>query len=118
MSGEEPRIGDRVRAWRLHGGMTQAQVESLAGCSHNTISRIESGEVRWPRLETLTRIADALSISLEQLQFGMPRLQSRDGSACDAIDRLVEALRALPDDRRDGMAQALLHVVSQVSHGT
>lgn len=55
-----------VRAWREYLGLTQADVAVRAGMTQAAFSQIESGEHR-PRKATLTKIAVALGISVEQL---------------------------------------------------
>jgi transcriptional regulator with XRE-family HTH domain len=94
----ESTIGTQVRAWRAHLNLTQGELESRAGLAHNAVSRIEKEEVS-PKLETVEKLAAAMAISIEQLQFGTPR---RDVTGdCDqdvdaAVNRLVKRIRRLP----------------------
>jgi len=67
----ETRLPQQVLGWRRNIGWTQGELERRAGLAHNAISRIEQGEVS-PKLETVEKIAVALSISVEQLQFRRP----------------------------------------------
>ena len=66
-------LGIQISRWRRSQRKTQAELEKLAGLSHNTVSRIETGIVS-PRLSTCEKIAQVLGISFEQLQFEKPDL--------------------------------------------
>lgn len=101
----------------MHLRRSQAELERRAGLAHNAISRIENGDVV-PRLGTVERIAEALEISVEQLQFrqppSTPEAEAGPGSSGD-IDVLVKALEGLPADRRHEIVNLLCQVVRQVS---
>jgi DNA-binding XRE family transcriptional regulator len=55
-----------VRAWREHLGLTQARVAERAGMAQAAIARIERGE-SMPRAATLTKLAAAMGLTVEQL---------------------------------------------------
>jgi DNA-binding XRE family transcriptional regulator len=55
------------RVYRLHRGLSQAQLATRAATSQPHIARIESGSEDI-RLSTARKIADALEISLEQFE--------------------------------------------------
>jgi predicted transcriptional regulator len=57
-----------VRAWREHLGLTQTEVATRIGISQAAFAQVEAPEVR-PRKSTLQRVAQALGIQLEQLDF-------------------------------------------------
>lgn len=65
--------------------MTQGRLEQLANLGHNSISRIEKSEVS-PRLETVEKIANAMGITLEELQFGKPRQERKNNFPDDFSD--------------------------------
>ena len=67
----ERSLAKQVLAWRKSLGLTQGEWEGRAGLAHNAISRIEQGDVS-PKLETVEKLAEALSIPVEQLQFRDP----------------------------------------------
>lgn len=94
-----PDLGAQVAGWRRVLGMTQAELEAKAGLSHNALSRIETGQVS-PRLATLERIAAAMKISADELQFRRPAAQSV--SEGDPGDWYAIAARvgALSDEKR------------------
>jgi transcriptional regulator with XRE-family HTH domain len=110
-------IGVRLKAWRVHLRRSQAEVERRAGLAHNAISRIETGDVV-PRLATLERIAEALEVNVEQLQFRAPpseiRREAASGSTGD-VGTLLRAVEALPADRQPEIVNLLCQIVSQVN---
>ena len=57
-----------IRAWREHLGLTQAEVATRMEISQAAFAQLEAPEAR-PRQSTLRRIAQALGIELEQLDF-------------------------------------------------
>lgn len=91
-------LGDQIRKWRLRRGLRQSDLERKTGLAHNALSRIETGDVS-PRLETVERIAEALSISPEELQFKQP---SRETVEIDdaTLKQFISRLQNLPDGRK------------------
>ncbi|MFD6421012.1 helix-turn-helix domain-containing protein [Streptomyces sp. NPDC060198] len=59
-------VGDRIRAARLHAGLTQEAVSLRAGIGLDSYNRIEKGHAS-PRLDNLIRIADAIGVPLAEL---------------------------------------------------
>ncbi len=59
-------LGGRIRDFRETAGLTQAELSSRAGIGRVTLTRIEKGE-HSPRTETLTAIARALGVDVEDL---------------------------------------------------
>lgn len=59
-------IGQRVRAARNRKGLQQADVAYLAGLTTSHMSHIETGQTK-PSLPTLVRIANVLSVSVDEL---------------------------------------------------
>lgn len=66
-----PSTPDRVliKKLRAHFQMNQVDLASMSGVSLATISKIESGELENPQLETLNAIAKAFNINTTQLLF-------------------------------------------------
>jgi len=60
-------IGKRIKILRLERGMTQGDVEEATGISRSHISKIESGKVANPGLDTLEKIAKALKVTVSFL---------------------------------------------------
>ena len=57
-----------MRAWREHLGLTQSDVAARMDVSQAAYAQLEAPEAR-PRQTTLRRVAQALGIQLEQLDF-------------------------------------------------
>ena len=57
-----------IRAWREYLGMTQAEVAERLEVSQSAFAQFESPDAK-PRRATIKRVAKALSISVEQLDF-------------------------------------------------
>ena len=56
-----------MRAWREHLGLTQSEVASRLGVSQSAYARME--QTQRPRKTTVTRVARALGVTCEQLDF-------------------------------------------------
>lgn len=57
-----------IRAWRDYLGLTQTAVAERMGISQAAYAQMEAPDVR-PRKSTLRRVAAALGIAMEQLDF-------------------------------------------------
>ena len=106
-------VGEQVRLWRNHKGLTQSSLERAAGLAHNAVSRIERGEVQSPRIETLERLAEVMGISLDQLYLQEPPQNGASGSS-DAMQRLIERLRGLPQDQQLRLIAAFEQIIDLV----
>jgi transcriptional regulator with XRE-family HTH domain len=56
-----------IRELRNKKGISQEKLARLADVSYNTIVKIESGESKNPTFKTMTGIAKALGVSLDDL---------------------------------------------------
>ncbi len=59
------KIGTAVRAFRLQKGLSQGDIEKKTGLLRCYLSRVENGHTV-PSLETLSKIAQALDLSITQ----------------------------------------------------
>lgn len=59
-----------LRKLRLEKGLTQAELAKKAGVSEISIRKYEDGS-RNPKIQTLIKLADALQVSLSELQYGI-----------------------------------------------
>ena len=59
-------VGDRIREFRKQMGMNQDELAELASLNRVTIAKYESGKVE-PGAQALSRIADALEITVDVL---------------------------------------------------
>jgi transcriptional regulator with XRE-family HTH domain len=66
----EKRIGPNIKRWREAAGITQLDLAHKLGFTGSDagayISRVESG-LQEPRVSTLSRIANALGVTLDDL---------------------------------------------------
>lgn len=60
-------IGQNIKKLRTDKGYSLERVARLADLSLNTVMRIESGTNKNPTIETLTKIAKALEVKLDDL---------------------------------------------------
>ncbi|MBL7150173.1 MAG: helix-turn-helix transcriptional regulator [Candidatus Pacebacteria bacterium] len=67
MSKELSTIGKNIRHYRKKLGLSQDKLSKLAEVAYNTVVKIESGENPNPTIDTLTKIAKALGISVDDL---------------------------------------------------
>ena len=61
------KIGSNFKKLRAQKGYSLEKVARLADLSLNTVVRLESGVNKNPTIETLTRIAQALDVSVDDL---------------------------------------------------
>jgi transcriptional regulator with XRE-family HTH domain len=47
--------------------LTQRQLAEKSGVSYNTIIKMERGGIKNPKIETVSKLADALSVSIDEL---------------------------------------------------
>lgn len=60
-------IGKNIKKFRQEKGISQDRLSKLADLSLNTIVNIESGGNPNPTIETLNKIAAALSVTINEL---------------------------------------------------
>ena len=67
MLSEKTTIAKNIKKLRKQRGLSQDKLSKLADISHNTIIKIESGAIQSPTMNTASKIAKALGISLDDL---------------------------------------------------
>ena len=60
-------IGDKIKLWRKKKDLTQDALAKKADMPYTTLAKIESDVIRNPSLQTITKIADGLSVTLDDL---------------------------------------------------
>jgi len=60
-------IGKNIKKYRLKKGISQDKLSKLAGVALYTVTKIESGATLDPRIETVQKIANALSVGVDDL---------------------------------------------------
>ena len=61
-------IGSRIKAERNRAGLTQKEVAARAGMADSAIRKYEAGK-QIPKIETLSRIADAIGVDFSNIAF-------------------------------------------------
>ncbi|HBW74124.1 MAG: Transcriptional regulator, XRE family [Candidatus Magasanikbacteria bacterium GW2011_GWA2_45_39] len=69
MSNKNPqsKIGKNLKKLRQEKGISQDRLSKLADLSLNTVVTVESGANPNPTIETLTRIAKALNVGVDDI---------------------------------------------------
>ncbi|PIU36275.1 hypothetical protein COT03_00415 [Candidatus Shapirobacteria bacterium CG07_land_8_20_14_0_80_39_18] len=60
-------IGDKIKAWRKKRDLTQDALAKKANIPYTTIAKIESDVIQNPSLQTITKVAEGLGVSLDDL---------------------------------------------------
>ena len=60
-------IADNIKKYRNKLGVSQDRLSKLADVTYNTIIKIESGANKNPTIETLSKIAKALCVGVDDL---------------------------------------------------
>ena len=60
-------IADNIKKYRNKLGVSPDRLSKLADVTYNTIIKIESGANKNPTIETLSKIAKALNVSVDDL---------------------------------------------------
>ncbi len=105
-------LADQISGWRRNLGLTQSELESKAGLAHNALSRIETGQVS-PRIETIEKIALALGMGIEELQFRAPPNPSRI-SESNPVEQLVYRIQKLNLGKRQAVLEAFNKLLDQM----
>lgn len=98
-------IGDRIRVLREFRDITQQELAERAGCSIDTIRKLEQGVRQSANLATLRALAGALDVELERL-LGQPTVTTSapdDGGLLDLRDA-IQDVGALPGVLTDDLA--------------
>jgi len=103
-----PEIKDQIFLWRTSKGLSQMELERKAGLAHNTLSRIETGQVQ-PRLETLEKLARILETDVEGLQFKKPTVSPMTR---DTLMKLfIRDIEELPLEQQADVVDVLRKIV-------
>ncbi len=60
-------IAENIKKYRNKMGVSQDRLSKFADVTYNTIIKIESGANKNPTIETLSKIAKALNVSVDDL---------------------------------------------------
>ena len=96
-------VGQRIKAERKAKGMTQEDLGKKLGVSGAAIAQYETGR-RYPKVETLERIATALNVDVSKLSEGLLDLEEKEQELVRIRDELLERTRMMlimADAQRD-----------------
>ncbi len=71
-------MGKRLQEMRRNAGLTQQQLCQVANLSFSTLTKIERGAIKAPSIFTITSIAQALNLGLDELLGNTPKAVSRE----------------------------------------
>ena len=60
-------LAKNLRKLRKQKKLSQEKLARLVDISYNTISKIEAGKAKNPTFETLSKLADVFSVSIDEL---------------------------------------------------
>jgi transcriptional regulator with XRE-family HTH domain len=63
-------LANRIKELRDQKGISQEELAHRAGLSRTGMGFLETGK-RWPRLDTLMKVADGLNITVDELLKGL-----------------------------------------------
>ncbi len=67
MNKKDKSIGEKIKAWRKKKDITQDALAKKADIPYTTLAKIESDVIQNPSLQTITKIADGLDITIDDL---------------------------------------------------
>ena len=62
-----PKFAKNLKKYRLRKKLSQDRLSKKADISYNTITKIESGTIKSPTVDTAQKIARALGVSIDKL---------------------------------------------------
>ncbi|PPA80757.1 transcriptional regulator [Brevibacillus laterosporus] len=83
-------IGELIRHKRKEKGLKLSEVSRMAGVSKGIISRIETGEIKNPRMKSIKPIADVLGMPYEELIEYYIQLEHRNAILKDLLMEVAE----------------------------
>ncbi len=67
MSKTQSILAQKIKSFRKAGDMTQESLAKEANIPYTTLTKIESGVIKNPTLDTVMKIAEALNTTLDEL---------------------------------------------------
>lgn len=107
MPSEAERVGEAVREERLKAGLSLGQLAEATGISKAHLVRLETKESSNPSLDILSRIADALEITVADL-VGRPRLTYQPESEAE----FSPSLQAFADE--ENLSSGEIHTLASI----
>ena len=60
-------IGEKIKNWRKKRELTQEGLARKADIPYATLAKIESGAIKNPTLDTITKISQGLEVTIDNL---------------------------------------------------
>jgi len=67
MESKNRQIGDKIKVFRTKQGLTQDALARKCDIPYTTLTKIESNVITKPSIQTVTKIAEGLEISIDDL---------------------------------------------------
>ncbi len=100
-------LGKRIAALRKKKNVTQVELSEKIGVSQSLISNYEIGRIRAPH-EFITKIAQALDLSADEILGVQKRPQSKDDDAVERrFARRLKLVKALPKRDQDALLRTI-----------
>jgi len=95
----EPQLFDfgwSLRFWMKERGMSQGDIMRATGLERSYISRLATNKVKYPRFETVEKIARALSVSLHDFM-SVAIVGGKEQADPGRLEKCVKECLARPD---------------------
>ncbi len=103
-------FGQKLKQIRKAKNLTQAQLAELAGANEKHISKIETG-VYFPTYTTLTKILNALNLSIEDVGLNFENLSSNESPF------YIKSIQILNDAKSEQELEYYYGVLKQAQKG-
>lgn len=100
------KIGNRIRYFRVMKELSQERLALEAGLNPAFLGHIERG-LKCPTIDTLSKIATALNITLSELVNIEPEVSTNNYT----IDKIITSMKSLSQDD----AERVAHIVSEIA---
>ncbi|MEN6372818.1 MAG: helix-turn-helix transcriptional regulator [Armatimonadota bacterium] len=107
------KFGDKVKYLREKWGMNQKELADRSAITQATISRIESGQVKELRSDTMKRLATALRVKVDYLvsESDEPRLDDILQTDDKALAILLKIWKVLPEQSKMHLLTMLISLL-------
>lgn len=88
-------IGETIKYWRCEKGITQKQLAEKANISEISIRKYEAND-RTPKIETIKKIADALNVTIGDLDPEYAIMNTDRSDALNLVSQIEQFLENVP----------------------
>jgi transcriptional regulator with XRE-family HTH domain len=105
------QLGQRIARYRKAQGLTQVQLAETLGIAQQTLAHYEGGRLRIA-VAMLSTLADALSVSVEELINDTPAAKKKRGPA-STLQRQMEQIGRMPRAKQKFITEMLEALIKQ-----